>query len=100
VVSKDDGWHWHQIVLSAPGGLGSVLALSAAGHGFVAAGQAGPAAAPRAVTWSSPDGRSWSAATAAGSGASQITALTASDGTVSGAAQQGPGPLIVTVPSP
>jgi hypothetical protein len=100
VVSADEGRHWRQIVLSAPGGLGSVLALSAAGHGFVAAGRAGPAAAPRAVTWSSPDGRSWSAATAAGGGASQITALTASDGTVSGTAQQGAGPFIVTVPSP
>jgi hypothetical protein len=100
VISADEGRHWHQIVLSAPGGVGSVLALSAAGHGFVAAGRAGPAAAPRAVTWSSPDGRSWSAATAAGGGASQITALTASDGTVSGTAQQGAGPFIVTVPSP
>jgi hypothetical protein len=100
VVSKDGGWHWHQIVLSAPGGLGSVLALSAAGHGFVAAGRAGPAAAPRAVTWSSPDGRSWSAAAAAGGGASQITALTASGSTVSGTAQQGADPFIVTVPSP
>ena len=100
VVSVDEGRHWRQIMLSAPGGLGNVLALSAAGHGFVAAGRAGPAADPRAVTWSSPDGRSWSAATAAGGGASQITALTASDGTVSGAAQQGADPSIVTVPSP
>jgi hypothetical protein len=100
VVSADEGRHWHQIVLSAPGSLGSVLALSAAGHGFVAAGSAGPAAAPRAVTWSSPDGHSWSAATPAGGGASQITALTASNGMVSGTAQQGAGPFIVTVPSP
>jgi len=100
VVSKDDGWHWRQIMLSAPGGLGSVLALSAAGHGFVAAGRAGPVAAPRAVTWSSPDGRSWSAATAAGGAASQITALTAAGSTVSGTAQQGADPFIVTVPSP
>jgi hypothetical protein len=100
VVSADEGQHWHQIVLSAPGGLGSVLALSAAGHGFVAAGSAGPATALRAVTWSSPDEHSWSAATPAGGGASQITALTASDGTVSGTAQQGAGPFIVTVPSP
>jgi hypothetical protein len=100
VVSTDDGQHWRQIMLSAPGGLGSVLALSAAGHGFVAAGRAGSAAAPRAVTWSSPDGRSWSAATAAGGGAGQITALTASGGTVSGTVQQSAGPFIVTVPSP
>ena len=33
-------------------------------------------------------------------GASSITALTASGGTVSGTAQQGAGPFIVTVPSP
>jgi len=100
VVSADEGRHWRQILLSSPGGLGSVLALSAAGHGFVAAGRAGPAAAPRAVTWSSPDGRSWSAATAAGGGASQITALTASGSVVSGTAQHAAGPFIVNVPSP
>jgi len=52
------------------------------------------------VIWSSPDEHSWSAATPAGGGASQITALTASNGTVSGTAQQGAGPFIVTVPSP
>jgi hypothetical protein len=100
VVSADDGRHWRQIMLSAPGGLGSVLALSAAGHGFVAAGRAGPAASPRAVTWSSPDGRSWSVATPAGGGASQITALTVSGGTVSGAVQRGADPSVVTVPAP
>ena len=38
-VSADGGHHWRQFVLSAPGGLGAVTALTAAGAGFVAAGQ-------------------------------------------------------------
>jgi serine/threonine-protein kinase len=100
VVSADGGQHWRQIVLKAPGGLGAVTALTAAGPGFVAAGQAGPARAQRAVTWSSPDGLSWPAATPVGGGVRQITALSAPDGTVIGAAQQGGAPYVVTLPAP
>ncbi len=66
VVSADGGRSWRPIVLPAPGGIGTVTALTAAGGGFVASGQAGPAGAARAVTWSSPDGLTWSAATPAG----------------------------------
>ena len=98
VVSTDGGAQWRQILLNAPGGLGSITALTAAGSGFVAAGQAGPAGARHAVTWSSPDGLTWSAATPVSAG--QITALTAAGGTVSGAVQGGAGPSVVTLTAP
>ena len=39
-ISSDGGRNWRQYVLSAPGGHGTVTALTAAGAGFVAAGQA------------------------------------------------------------
>jgi serine/threonine protein kinase len=100
VASADGGRHWRQIVLQAPGGLGAVTALTAAGSGFVAAGQAGPAGAQRAVTWSSPDGLSWPAAVPAGGGVRQITALSAAGGTVTGTAQQGAAPHVVTLAAP
>ncbi len=102
VVSADGGRHWHQIVLTAPGGLGAVTALTAAGSGFVAAGQAGPAHAQRAVTWSSPDGLAWPAPAPApaGAGSHQITALTAAGHTVTGTAQAGTTPTILTLHTP
>jgi hypothetical protein len=104
VVSADGGRHWRQIVLAAPAGLGAVTALTAAGGGFVAAGQAGPAGAQRAVIWSSADGLTWSAATPAARGVRQITALAAAGGTVTGTvtgtAQQGAVPSVVTIPAP
>jgi hypothetical protein len=97
VVSADGGKHWHQTVLAAPGGLGAVTALTAFGPGFVATGQAGPKGAERAVTWSSPNGLTWSAPTPVGSGAHEITALTAVGDEVTGAAQAGAAPSIVTL---
>jgi serine/threonine protein kinase len=100
LFSADGGQNWRQIVLEAPGGLGTVTSLTAAGSGFVAAGQAGPAGAQRAVTWSSPDGLSWPAATPASGGVRQITALSASGGTVTGTAQQGAAPFVVTLAAP
>jgi hypothetical protein len=100
VASADGGRRWHQIVLDAPGGLGAVTALTAAGGGFVAAGQAGPAGSQHAVTWRSPDGLTWPAAIPAGGGVRQITALTAAGGTVTGAGQRGAVPSVVTVPAP
>ena len=100
VVSADGGRHWHQIVLTAPGGLGAVTALTAAGSGFVAAGQAGPAHAQHAVTWSSRDGLTWPAPAPAGAGAHEITALSAAGHTVTGAAQAGATPAIVTLLAP
>jgi len=98
VVSKDNGIHWRQILLTAPAGLGSVTALTPAGSGFVAAGEAGPPGAQHAVTWSSPDGETWSAATPVSAG--QITALTVTGDTVSGTAQRGAAPSIVTLAAP
>ena len=98
VASADGGRHWRQILLSAPAGLGSVTALTAAGNGFVAAGQAGHAGAQHAVTWSSPDGLTWSAATPVRAG--QITALSASGGTAFGTAQRAAGPSVVTFAAP
>lgn len=100
VVSEDSGQHWHQIVLSAPDGLGTVTALTAAGAGFVAVGQAGPAGARHAVAWGSPDGISWSAATPIGRGADQVTALAASGDTVTGTTEQGTTPSVLTLPVP
>jgi hypothetical protein len=98
VVSPDGGKTWRQILLAAPGGAGAVAALTAAGNGFVAAGVAGPAGAQHAVTWSSPDGMTWSAATPVSAG--QITALSAVGAVVSGAAQRGAGPSVVTFAAP
>jgi hypothetical protein len=90
VVSTDGGLHWHPpIVLGTPGGQdGRVTALTVAGSGFTAAGQAGPVGAQRTVTWRSADGLTWSKATPTASGASAVTALVAAGQTVSGAAQQ------------
>ena len=99
-VSADGGHHWQQFVLSAPGGLGAVTALTAAGSGFVAAGQAGQAGAQHAVTWSSPDGTRWSGATSASGEIKKITALFASGGTVTGAAQQGTASDVLTLRAP
>ena len=100
MVSEDGGQHWQQIVLSAPHGLGTVTALTAAGTGFVAAGQAGPAGAQHTVAWGSPDGSGWSAATSIGGKADQVTALTASGGTVTGTTEQGASPSVLTLPDP
>ena len=98
VVSADGGKTWRQILLTAPGGVGAVSTLTAAGNGFVAAGVTGPAGAQHAVTWSSPDGITWSAATPVSAG--QITALSAVGSTVSGTAQRGAEPSVVTFAAP
>ena len=100
VVSADGGKHWRQTVLAAPAGLGAVTALTAAGAGFVAAGQVGPKGAERAVTWSSPNGLTWSPPTPVGNGAHEITALTAAGHEVTGTAQAGATPSIVTIHTP
>ncbi len=99
-VSADGGLQWTQAELAAPGGLGAVTALTAAGPGFVAAGQVGPAGDQRAVTWSSPDGLTWSAATPAGTAVRQITALSASGATVTGIAQHAAAPSAASFPAP
>jgi hypothetical protein len=98
VVSTDSGSHWGQIALGATPWSAAVTALTPAGNGFVATGLAGPAGAQHAVTWSSPDGLTWSAATPVNAG--QITALTATGSTVSGTAQRGASPTVVTFAAP
>jgi photosystem II stability/assembly factor-like uncharacterized protein len=100
VVSVDGGKQWHQIVLGAPGGLGAVTAVTGVSGGFVAVGQAGPAHAQFAVTWHSQDGLTWSGAVSSGFGLRLITVLTASGRTVTGVAQQGATPSMVTVRVP
>ena len=101
VTSTDGGAHWREITLPAPGGLGVVTALTTEDNKFIAAGQAGPTGAQRSVTWTSPDGLGWSAATTA-TRVGQITALAVSDGTVTGTGSTQPGadPSILTFPAP
>jgi hypothetical protein len=99
-VSADGGQTWQRVVLEVPGGLGTVTALSAAASGFVAAGQAGPPGAQHIVTWSSADGLHWLAPITADGVVRQITALSAVGGTVTGAAEQGAAPHVVTLPAP
>jgi serine/threonine-protein kinase len=64
VVSTDGGLHWNRPVsLATSGGMaGQVTALAVTSSGFVAEGVLGPAGAQRTVTWSSPDGLTWSGA--------------------------------------
>jgi hypothetical protein len=97
-VSADGGAHWRQVVLQAPDGLGLVTALTAAPHGFTAAGVAGRGGAQHAVTWTSPNGLTWSRpAQAPGS---EITALGLAGSTVAGTAEQGTTPTLVPLPAP
>lgn len=100
VISVDGGRHWRQIVLTAPGEYGAVTALTAAGTGFVAAGQAGRAGGERAVTWSTRDGLRWSAADPTGTGSRRITALAVTGAKVTGTVQQGAIPSVVALPAP
>jgi len=90
VVSTDGGRHWNPpVILGTPGGQGGrVTALTAAGSGVTAAGQAGPAGAQHTVTWRSRDGLTWSTAAPAASGTSAVTALAAAGDMVTGAARQ------------
>jgi hypothetical protein len=101
VTSTDGGAHWREVTLPAPGGLGAVTALTTENNKFIAAGQVGRAGAQNSVTWTSPDGLNWSAATTA-TGVRQITALSVSGGTVTGTALTRPGaaPAVVTFPAP
>jgi hypothetical protein len=102
VVSADGGWHWHQVVVATPGGTGKVTTVTAAGGGFIAAGQAGRDGRWQPVTWTSPDGIHWSQAHPAPASTRQITAMTLSGGSVTGAAaaQDGGGPVMLAMPAP
>ncbi|HEY6791618.1 MAG TPA: hypothetical protein VI365_30325, partial [Trebonia sp.] len=79
VVSMDGGVHWQATAIGNYGAFagpqGTVTALTADGAGFIAAGLTGAPGGQHAVTWTSADGRTWSAATPAASGIQQITAL-------------------------
>jgi hypothetical protein len=98
VVSADGGGQWRQVMLQAPDGLGVVTALTATPAGFTAAGVVGRGGAQHAVTWTSPDGLTWSSpAQAAGT---EITALALTGGTVAGTAEQGDTPTLVPLPAP
>jgi hypothetical protein len=96
VVSADGGGQWRQVVLQAPDGLGLITALTAAPHGFTAAGIVGRSGAQHAVTWTSADGLTWSAPAPAPGG--EITALALAGGTVA-AAEQGATPTLVPLPA-
>lgn len=86
VVSTDGGLHWNppvSLAMSA-GQSGRVTALAVTGSGFVAEGVLGPADAQRTVTWSSPDGLTWSAA----SDAAGMAALSGAGEMATDASQQ------------
>ena len=81
VASTDGGVHWQATEIGSYGAFsgpqGTVTALSADGSGFIAAGLvSAPGGGQRAVTWTSANGLTWSAATPATQGTRQITALT------------------------
>jgi hypothetical protein len=98
VVSADGGGQWRQVVLQAPDGPGVITALTATPKGFTAAGIVGRDGAQHAVTWTSPDGLTWSSpAQAAGA---EITALALAGSTVVGTAEQGATPSVVPLPGP
>jgi hypothetical protein len=98
VVSANGGRTWRQFVLNAPNGLGVITALTATPNGFTAAGVVGRRGSQHAVTWTSPDGLTWSApAQAAGR---EITALAATGTKVTGTAEQGTTPTLVPLPAP
>src|SRR5262249_58586036 len=74
----------------APPGRAGVPALAAAGHGFVAVGHPGLPGQPGLLTWWSADGLTWHHAGPAGGGVpglfvTQINAVTAGNGTLTGA---------------
>jgi hypothetical protein len=107
VVSTDGGVHWRATAIGNYGAFagpqGTVTALTSDGSGFIAAGLIGPPGGQHAVTWTSPDGVTWSAAMPTAQGTQQITAL-ASAGSpatsiASVAAQSGTVSVEVTAPA-
>ena len=98
VVSADGDGHWRQIVLQSPDGLGVITALTATPDGFTAAGVVGRGGSQHAVTWTSPDGLTWSRPVQTADG--EITALTVAGTTVAGTAEQGTTPTFVALPAP
>jgi hypothetical protein len=89
-VSADGGRTWRESHLPAPPVPTVVTALTAAGHGFVAVGRTGPPGRPGMLAWWSADGLTWHHAGPTGGGrpgpfVTQINALTAGNGTLTGA---------------
>jgi len=89
-VSADGGRTWQESVLPAPPGPAVVTALTAAGRGFVAVGHPGLPGQPGLLTWWSAEGVTWHYAGSAGGGVAgpfvtQINAVTAGNGTLTGA---------------
>ncbi|HEY6495262.1 MAG TPA: hypothetical protein VIZ43_18455, partial [Trebonia sp.] len=106
VTSADDGAQVTQTVLNAGGAPATVTAVAATGGGYVAAGLAGSGKAQHAVTWTSPDGVTWSSATPLrAAGTSEVTALatTTTRGVspaITGTAERGSAPALLNVPAP
>jgi hypothetical protein len=98
VVSTDGGGQWRQIVLPSPDGLGVISALTATPDGFTAAGVVGRGGSQHAVTWTSPDGLTWSPPTQ--TAGSEITALAVVGATVAGTAERGTAPTLVPLATP
>jgi len=89
-VSADGGRTWRDARLPAPNAPALVTALTAAGHGFVAVGHTLPPGRPVMLAWWSADGLDWQDGVPAGGGSgggivTQINAVTASNGTLTGA---------------
>jgi hypothetical protein len=89
-VSADGGRTWRDARLPAPPAPAVVTALTAAGHGFVAVGHTGLPGGPVMLAWWSSDGLSWHDGVPAGGGpggalVTQINAVTAGKGTLTGA---------------
>ena len=89
-VSADGGRTWRDSVLPAPPAPAVVTALTAAGHGFVAVGHTGLPGRPVMLAWWSSDGLTWQDGVPAGGGpggafVTQINAVTAGNGTLTGA---------------
>ena len=112
VTSTDNGQHFTQVVLSTPAGpaavsTATVTAVTATSDGFVAAGDAGSGLAQHAVTWTSKDGLTWSAATPLSGAGGQVTALTDTSAVaggstapaVTGTVQHGATSALVPVPA-
>jgi hypothetical protein len=97
VTTTDNGAHVAQVVLDSEG-TATITGITATAAGYVAVGTTGAGAAEHAVTWTSPDGLTWSSATTVTkAGADEITALT-STGTAT--AQHGDSSTVFTVPAP
>jgi hypothetical protein len=95
-VSADGGRTWRDARLPAPTAPAVVTALTATAHGFVAVGHTAPPGRPVLLAWWSSDGLTWQEGVPAGgvkgdgepgggSFVTQINALTAGYGTLTGA---------------